>query len=127
VGPKAIAQILPELKGCLDGMAMNVPVPDGSNVDLVTEMNKDVTIEEINEVVKSAAGSTFKGLLAYIEEPIVSSDVIGESESAIFDALSTQVLGNRLVKTITWYDNGWGYAHRVVELIEKLASFEELR
>ncbi|MFH1017948.1 MAG: type I glyceraldehyde-3-phosphate dehydrogenase [Pseudomonadota bacterium] len=122
--PKTIARILPELAGKLDGMAMNVPVPDGSMVDLVTETSRPVTVEAVNEVVRSAAGSRYKGIVDYVDDPIVSSDVIGDPHSAIFDSLSTSVMGDRMVKTLAWYDNGWGYACRVVEVIRRLASFE---
>ncbi|MDM7914259.1 MAG: type I glyceraldehyde-3-phosphate dehydrogenase [Candidatus Eisenbacteria bacterium] len=120
--PLAVERILPELAGKLDGIAVNVPVPDGSTIDLVTLMKRPVTPEEVNEVVKSAAESTYRRVIEYATEPIVSSDVIGNSHSAIFDSLSTSVLGGDLLKTISWYDNGWGYATRVVELVEKLAA-----
>jgi glyceraldehyde 3-phosphate dehydrogenase len=120
--PKAIAKIYPPMAGKLDGMAMNVPVADGSNVDLVCETKDSVSPEVVNAVMKSAAESTYKGILGYVEDPIVSSDVIGESHSALFDALSTNVLGDHLLKTIAWYDNGWGYAHRVVEVVEEIAN-----
>lgn len=122
--PRAIGRILPELAGRIDGMALCVPVPDGSCVDLVTEMQRPVDRHEVNEVVRSAAASTLRNIIEYTSEPIVSSDVIGNSHSAVFDSLSTAVLGGNLLKTITWYDNGWGYASRVVELIERLAQFE---
>src|SRR6185295_6795889 len=115
----------PELAGKLDGMALNVPVPDGSTVDLVTLMKRPVTPEEVNEVVRSAAQTRFSGIIEFCEQPIVSSDVIGNPHSAVFDAQSTQVLGGNLLKTITWYDNGWGYATRVVELILRMAQFLE--
>ena len=120
--PRVIEAMLPELAGRLDGMAMNVPVPDGSIADLVALMSRRVAAEEINEVVKSAAASRFRSIIEYTEEPIVSSDVIGNPHSAVFDALSTQVVGGNLVKTLTWYDNGWGYANRVVELIGRLSE-----
>ncbi|MBD3162237.1 MAG: type I glyceraldehyde-3-phosphate dehydrogenase [Candidatus Eisenbacteria bacterium] len=120
--PMAVERILPELAGKLDGIAVNVPVPDGSTIDLVTLMRRNITAEEVNEVVKSAAESTYKRIIEYATEPIVSSDVIGNSHSAIFDSLSTSVLGENMLKTISWYDNGWGYATRVVELVEKLAG-----
>jgi len=123
--PMAVEKILPELKGRLDGMALNVPVPDGSAVDLVTLMRRAVVAQEVNEVVKSASATRFKNIIEYTDQPIVSSDVIGNSHSGVFDGLSTQVLGGNLLKTITWYDNGWGYANRVVELILRLAAFEE--
>ena len=120
--PKVVQAILPQLAGKLDGMALNVPVPDGSNVDLVTLMKRSVTAEEVNEIVKSASMTTFKGIVEYTDQPIVSSDVVGNDHSAVFDGLSTFVLGGNMLKTITWYDNGWGYAMRVVELIGRLAS-----
>ncbi|HET9300703.1 MAG TPA: type I glyceraldehyde-3-phosphate dehydrogenase [Candidatus Polarisedimenticolaceae bacterium] len=122
--PLAVERILPELKGKLDGMALNVPVPDGSNVDLVTMMSRDVTAGEVNEVVRSAAASTFRSIIEYTDQPIVSSDVIGNPHSGMFDGLSTAVLGGNMLKTVTWYDNGWGYASRVVELISRLAELE---
>jgi glyceraldehyde 3-phosphate dehydrogenase len=120
--PHVVQSILPQLAGKLDGMALNVPVPDGSNVDLVTLMERSVTAEEVNEIVKSASLTTFKGIVEYTDQPIVSSDVVGNGHSAVFDGLSTFVLGGNLLKTITWYDNGWGYATRVVELIGRLAD-----
>lgn len=122
--PMAVERILPELAGKLDGIAVNVPVPDGSTIDLVTLMKRQVTAEEVNEIVKSAAATTYKSIIEYSTDPIVSSDVIGNSHSAIFDSLSTTVLGGDMLKTISWYDNGWGYATRVVELVEKLASLK---
>ena len=123
--PRMVETVLPELRGKLDGMALNVPVPDGSNVDLVTLMERTVTVEEVNEVVRSASATTFRGIIEYTAEPIVSSDVIGNPHSGVFDSLATQVLGGNLLKTITWYDNGWGYATRVVELIVRLAQLGE--
>ena len=117
-----IETMIPSLAGKLDGMAMNVPVRDGSIADLVTLMSRDVAVEEINAIVQSAAASQFRAIIEYTEEPLVSSDVIGNPHSGIFDALSTQVVGGNLVKTLTWYDNGWGYANRVVELIGRMAQ-----
>ncbi len=122
--PKMVEKIVPELAGRLDGMALNVPVPDGSTVDLVTLMKRAVTPEEVNEVVKSAAATRYRDIVEFTAQPIVSSDVIGNPHSAIFDGLSTVVLGGNLLKTITWYDNGWGYATRVVELIQRLAALD---
>jgi glyceraldehyde 3-phosphate dehydrogenase len=122
--PRAVGRILPELEGKLDGMALCVPVPDGSCVDLVTRMRRPVTPAEVNGVVRSAAETTMQHIVEYTDQPIVSSDVIGNSHSAVFDGLSTQVLGGNLLKTVTWYDNGWGYATRVVELVQRLAAFE---
>lgn len=123
--PHIIAAMLPALEGRLDGMAMNVPVPDGSIADLVLLMSRAVTAEEINEVVRSAAARRYRPILEYTEEPIVSSDVIGSPHSGIFDGLSTQVVGGNLVKALVWFDNGWGYANRVVELIVRMAGFKD--
>ncbi len=120
---RAVGKVLPELAGRLDGVAMRVPVPDGSTVDLVAELEKPVTVASVNAAMKEAASQTpLKGILDYCEEPIVSSDVIQDSHSAVFDSLCTRVLGGNLVKTIAWYDNEWGYACRVVDLIGRLAT-----
>jgi len=117
---RAVGKVLPALKGRLDGIAMRVPVPDGSTVDLVTEMEKEVSVEAVNAAVRRAAAGPLKRILEYCDEPIVSSDVIGNSHSSIFDALSTEVQGGRLLKTISWYDNEWGYSCRVVDLMLRL-------
>jgi glyceraldehyde 3-phosphate dehydrogenase (phosphorylating) len=120
---RAVGKVLPELKGKLDGVAMRVPVPDGSTVDLVAELSKTVTVASLNAAVKEAASKApLRGILEYCEEPIVSSDIIQDSHSAIFDSLCTRVLGGNLVKVIAWYDNEWGYSCRVVDLIGKLAA-----
>jgi glyceraldehyde 3-phosphate dehydrogenase len=121
---KAVGKVIPALKGKLDGFAMRVPVSDGSVVDLVAELEKDVTVDEINSAVKQAAEGAMKGILEYTEDPIVSVDVVGNSASSVFDALSTMVLegtGN-FVKVVAWYDNEWGYSCRVVDLAVKMAS-----
>lgn len=117
---KAIGQVIPELKGKMDGMAMRVPVITGSIVDLVAEVEKDVTKESVNEAMEKAAKGPMKGILEYCKDPIVSTDVIGNSHSSIFDALSTMIIDKRMVKLVSWYDNEWGYSYRVVDLIEKL-------
>jgi len=120
---RAVGKVLPELKGKLDGVAMRVPVPDGSTVDLVAELTKNVTVASLNAAVKEAASKApLKGILEYCEEPIVSSDIIQDSHSAIFDSLCTRVLRGNFVKVIAWYDNEWGYSCRVVDLIGKLAA-----
>jgi glyceraldehyde 3-phosphate dehydrogenase len=108
----------------LDGFAMRVPTPDGSVVDLVAELDKSVTVEEINAAVKEAAEGAMKGVLEYTEDPIVSIDIVGNAHSSIFDALCTMVMGgeSNFVKVVSWYDNEWGYSNRVVDLVEKLAS-----
>lgn len=120
---KAVGKVLPNLNGKLDGMAMRVPVPDGSTVDLVVELGRDVTVEEVNAAVKAAAAEgPLKGILQYSEDPLVSTDIIGNPHSSIFDAASTQVLGGNLVKVLAWYDNEWGYSNRVVDLIDRLGE-----
>ena len=119
---KVVEHLLPKLEGRINGMALNVPVPDGSVIDMVTKLRRRVSREEINGAMRSAARSHLRGVLEYCEQPVVSSDVIGNPHSAVFDSLMTKVLGDDLVKTVTWYDNGWGYANRVVDLIERLAA-----
>jgi len=121
---KAVGKVLPNLDGKLDGMAMRVPVPDGSTVDLVVELDKDVTAAEVNAAVKAAADGPLQGILQYTEDAIVSTDIIGNPHSSIFDASGTQVVGEpaNLVKVMSWYDNEWGYSNRVVDLIERLAD-----
>ncbi|MCZ6598690.1 MAG: type I glyceraldehyde-3-phosphate dehydrogenase [Planctomycetota bacterium] len=114
---RAVGKVLPRLNGKLDGCAMRVPVKDGSVVDLVVEVGRDVTRDEINAAMKRAAEGPLAGLLEYTEDPIVSSDVIGNPASSVFDAQATMVLSDRLVKVISWYDNEWGYSSRVVELM----------
>jgi len=118
---KAIGQVIPELDGKLDGFAIRVPVPVGSVVDLVVNLKKSVTVDEINAAVKAAAEGPMKGILVYCDEPIVSSDIINNPASSIFDSLCTIVKG-RTVKVISWYDNEWGYSNRTVDIMEKLAA-----
>jgi len=119
---KAIGLVIPELAGKLDGISMRVPVPDGSVVDLTAILKKATTKEEINAAMKHAAENELKGILEYVEEPIVSVDIIHNSHSSIFDALLTQVIDGTLVKVIAWYDNEWGYSNRLAELIGKMAK-----
>jgi glyceraldehyde 3-phosphate dehydrogenase len=119
---KAVGKVLPSVKGKLDGIAIRVPVPDGSIVDLVTVMEKPVTVEEVNAAVREAAEGPLRKIVEYTEEPIVSSDVIGNSHSAIFDAKATHVINGTFLKTLTWYDNEWGYSCRVVDLIDIMAK-----
>lgn len=116
---KAVGKVIPDLDGKLDGMAVRVPTPTGSLVDLVVRLKKEVSIEEINAAMKKAAEGSMKGILEYMEDPIVSVDIIGNPHSSIFDALSTMVMG-KTVKVLSWYDNEWGYSARVVDLAEKL-------
>lgn len=118
----AVGKVLPNLAGKLDGMAMRVPVPDGSTVDLVIELKTDVTVEQVNAAVKAAAEGPLANILQYSEDPLVSTDIIGNPHSSIFDAGSTEVLGGNLVKVLSWYDNEWGYSNRVVDLVDRMGS-----
>lgn len=115
---RAVSLVLPELAGKLDGFATRVPTPDGSMVDLTVELEKSVTVDEINAAMKAAANGPMKGILEYTEDPIVSIDIVGNSSSSIFDSKLTMVLGGEgnFVKCISWYDNEWGYSNRVKDL-----------
>jgi glyceraldehyde 3-phosphate dehydrogenase len=117
---RAVGKVIPELKGKLDGFALRVPVPDGSVTDFVAEVEKDVTVEQVNAAMKKASETYLKGILEYCTDEIVSSDIIHSDFSCIFDSLSTMVMGN-MIKVIGWYDNEWGYSCRVVDLIKKIA------
>ena len=119
---KAIGQVLPSLEGKLDGMAMRVPVPDGSIVDLVVEVSRDVTVEEINAAMRAAAEGEMKGILEYTDEPIVSSDIVGNPASSIFDSSLTKVINGKMVKVVAWYDNEWGYSNRVVDILKAMTA-----
>ncbi len=120
---RAVGKVLPELNGKLDGVAIRVPTPTGSIVDLVAELGKDVTVEEVNAAMKKAAEGPLKGILAYAEDPIVSVDIIHDTHSSIFDSLSTMVMEGNKVKVFSWYDNEWGYSNRVVDLAIKLENY----
>jgi len=114
---RAVGKILPRLAGKLDGMSMRVPVPDGSVVDLVATLKKKVTVESVNAAFAAAARKEMKGVLEYTEDPIVSSDVVGNPASSVVDAAATMVMEGKTVKVISWYDNEWGYSSRVVQLM----------
>ncbi|MEX1024367.1 MAG: type I glyceraldehyde-3-phosphate dehydrogenase [Planctomycetota bacterium] len=115
---RAVGKVLPGLAGKLDGMAMRVPVKDGSVIDLVAQTKQKVTVEAVNAAFKQAAAKgSLKGLLEYSEDPLVSTDIIGNQASSVFDSLSTMVMGDRMVKVVGWYDNEWGYSSRVVQLM----------
>ena len=120
---KAVGKVIPDLNGKLDGMALRVPVPVGSCVDLVVELAKSGGIDDINGAIKQAAeGALLKGILEYCDEPIASCDIIGNPASSIFDSLATMALGGNMVKVISWYDNEWGYSSRTVDIMEKMAT-----
>jgi glyceraldehyde 3-phosphate dehydrogenase len=113
----ATGKVIPELNGIIDGMAVRVPSPDGSLVDVTIVLEKETSTEEINSLMKTASETNLKGILEYSEAPLVSTDIVGNPHSSIFDSLSTMVKG-RVVKLISWYDNEWGYSRRIVDLIK---------
>jgi len=121
--PDMVEFLMPHLQGRLDGMAINVPVPNGSNIDLSTQLKRSVTKDEVNEIVRSAAENGLSKYLEYATEPIVSRDVIGNEHSVVFDSLATIALEGGLVKTIGWYDNGWGYASRIIDTALAMGDF----
>ncbi|MCZ6819040.1 MAG: type I glyceraldehyde-3-phosphate dehydrogenase [Calditrichaeota bacterium] len=119
---RAVAEVLPELKGRMDGMAIRVPTPNVSLVDVVFQLEKTATAEEVNAALKRAAESELKGVLGYTEEPLVSKDFNGDPRSSIVDALSTKVLDGNFAKVLSWYDNEWGFSSRVIDLVEHIAT-----
>ena len=118
---KAIGEVMPELKGKLDGISVRAPVAVGSLTDLVCRVKKPATKETVNDAMRAAAQGPMKGILAYCEDPIVSSDIIGDPHSSVFDALSTSVIDGCLVKVLSWYDNEWGFSNRVVDALVRMA------
>jgi glyceraldehyde 3-phosphate dehydrogenase len=123
--PRAVARVMPTLAGRIDGTAMRVPVPDGSIVDLVAELACDVTRDEVLAALEAAAKGPMKGILGFSREPIVSSDIIGNSHSCVVDVELTQMTGNRMVRLVAWYDNEWGFSSRVVDLAVRMGAFEK--
>jgi glyceraldehyde 3-phosphate dehydrogenase len=120
---RAVGKIIPDLAGKLDGLSLRVPVPAGSIVDLVATLGEDVTIESVNAAFQAAAAEgSLNGYLEYSDEPLVSSDIVGNPHSCIFDSLATMVIGGNLVKILGWYDNEWGYSNRVVDLVGRIAG-----
>ena len=119
---KAVTEVIPSLKGKFDGMAMRVPTPDGSISDITVILKRNTTVEEVNSIFKKASEGEMKGILGYTEEPLVSKDIVGNSCSAIVDALSTRVMGGSMVKVLSWYDNEWGYSTRLVDLAEYISK-----
>jgi glyceraldehyde 3-phosphate dehydrogenase len=120
--PEIIVQVLPQFAGKLQGMALNVPVPDGSNIDLVAFLGKATTRDEVNETVRKEIAAHFAGILEYVEDPIVSSDVIGSPQSGNFDSLATMVIDDTMLKCVIWFDNGWGYSVRLTEVLKRVAG-----
>jgi glyceraldehyde 3-phosphate dehydrogenase len=119
---RAVGKVMPHLEGRLDGVAMRVPVPDGSIVDFVARLRERPGVEEVNDAVRRAAEGPMSRIVEYSEVPLVSTDIIGNSHSSIFDALSTRAEGDGFVKVVAWYDNEWGYSNRVVDLVDRLAA-----
>jgi glyceraldehyde 3-phosphate dehydrogenase len=118
---KAISEVIPEMKGRLDGGAIRVPTPDGSLVDLVVEVEKETTREAVNEAMKKASEGPMNGVLQYMEDPIVSIDVVGNPHSSVFDSQLTMVSGGNMVKVFSWYDNEWGFSCRMIDMLKKMA------
>ena len=121
--PRIVEAMLPHLAGKLGGVAINVPVPNGSNLDLSARVKQPVTRDDVNEMFQVAANGSLKGYVQYVDDPIVSSDVIGNPHSAVFDSLATIAMPGGLIKTVCWYDNGWGYAGRILETARTLGGF----
>lgn len=117
---KAVAEVIPQLKGKLDGISLRVPTPDGSITDFVCVLKKETSVDEINKLFKDVAKHHLKGILEYTDEPIVSRDIIHNQHSAIFDSALTHVIDGKFVKVVTWYDNEWGYSNRIVDVIKLL-------
>ena len=121
---KAVGKVLPDLEGRLDGIACRVPVPDGSAVDLFVEVEKNINVEELNRIIKSKSQTDrLKNIIEYSESPIVSTDIIGNSKSSIYDVSGTSVINGKYLRTLNWYDNEWGYSNRVVDLVNLLNKF----
>ena len=118
----AVGLVIPEVQGKLTGIAMRVPVIDGSVTDLTAVLDQNVTVDQINEAMRAAASGTLKGIMEYTDDPIVSSDIVGNTHSCVFDASWTQVIASNLVKVVGWYDNEWGYSNRAADLITRMAQ-----
>ncbi len=123
--PGYVEQLMPKFKGKLEGIAFNVPVANGSSIDLTTELERLPSVDEANAAMRAAAEGAFKSLIGYTEDPVVSSDVIGSGETMVYDSKATMIAANQLLKTVTWFDNGWGFASRILELADAYAALEE--
>ena len=122
--PSIVEEIMPKFKGKIDGIAFNVPVPNGSCVDLTTELRKTPTVEEANHAIKKFSENSLKNIVGYTSDPIVSSDVSGREETMVFDEKATMVTKDALLKTLCWYDNGWGFSKRILDVIDKYSELE---
>jgi glyceraldehyde-3-phosphate dehydrogenase type I len=124
--PDYVSQLMPKFKDKISGIAMNVPVANGSCVDLTTEMTKMPSVEEVNKSFEDASSNELKGLVRFTEDPIVSSDAIGGGETMLFDSKATMIASEKLLKTVAWFDNGWGFANRILELAEAYSKKERI-
>jgi len=122
--PKLVESVLPHLKGKISGIAFNVPIPDGSCVDLTTELKRLPTVDELNAKMKEISEGPLKNIIGFTDDPIVSSDVVGDSHSMVFDARATMIAAGKLIKTINWYDDGFGYSQRILELVKAYGNLE---
>jgi glyceraldehyde 3-phosphate dehydrogenase len=123
--PQLVETILPHLKGKIAGIAFNVPIPDGSCVDLTTQLQSTPSVEDVNAVMKDVSENSLSAIIGYTDDPIVSSDVVGDSHSMIFDARATMIAAGKLLKTLCWYDDGYGYSQRILELTKAYCDLEE--
>lgn len=123
--PDLVQKILPQFKGKIEGIAFNVPVPNGSCVDLTTELDQTPTVEQTNQAIKEFSENKLKGIVGYTSDPIVSSDVSGREETMVFDEKATMITKDALLKTLCWYDNGWGFSKRILEVVDAYAKLEE--
>ena len=122
--PSIVEELMPQFAGKVDGIAFNVPVPNGSCVDLTTELNRMPSIEEANNAIKNYSDTSMKGIVGYTSDPIVSSDVIGRKETMVYDEKATMITKDSLLKTLCWYDNGWGFASRILDVVDAYAALE---
>ena len=122
--PSIVEKIMPKFKGKIDGMAFNVPVPNGSCVDLTTELKNTPSVEEANHAIKEFSENSLKNIVGYTSDPIVSSDVNGREETMVFDEKATMITKDALLKTLCWYDNGWGFSKRILDVIDKYSELE---
>ena len=122
--PSIVEELMPQFSGKVDGIAFNVPVPNGSCVDLTTELNRMPSVEEANNAIKKYSDTSMKGIVGYTSDPIVSSDVIGREETMVYDEKATMITKDSLLKTLCWYDNGWGFASRILDVVDAYAALE---
>ena len=125
LAPSIVENLMPQFSGKIDGIAFNVPVPNGSCVDLTTELENTPSVDEANDAIKSFSKDSLENIVGYTEDPIVSSDVIGREETMVFDHMATMITNDELLKTLCWYDNGWGFASRILDVVDAYATLED--